>query len=99
MDRDTVRRFESVAKKEEEIMKNVPNWAPGDLKAPVPGIGKNGVRDDHQAEPVYHTKRYIAPSFVFLPKEDEGFLQSQWWRGTKVFTKVFLYMNIESCIS
>ena len=95
IDRDTVRRFDSVAKREAEIMKNRPDWNPLDLKAPVPGIGKMGRKDSHQSEPVYHTSRYVAPTLVFLPKEEPGFMPAQWWRGTKVFTKVIV-ANAES---
>jgi hypothetical protein len=85
-DRDMVRRQELVAIREAEIMKDR-NWAAGDLKTPVPGIGKFGVKSDEDAEPVYHTKRYVAPSLVFLPKEEVA--DAQWWRGSTVLTKVF----------
>ncbi|KAI8901047.1 GRIM-19 protein-domain-containing protein [Globomyces pollinis-pini] len=83
-DRDTVRRLDSLAAKESQIMKDHPNWAPMDLKAPVPGLDKLGKRSDTAAEPVYHTERYVSPTMVFLP--NDNFMSAQWWRGTKVFT-------------
>jgi hypothetical protein len=88
IDRDTVRRFDAIKKRETEIMSSNPNWVPLDLKAPVPGLGKNGERDPNSAEPVYHTERYVQPSLVFLPKDEPNFMSAQWWRGSKVFTKV-----------
>jgi hypothetical protein len=88
IDRDTVRRFDAAAQREQEIMKDHNDWSPLDLKAPVKGIGRLGARDENQQEPVYHTSRFVAPSIIFLPKEDSGFMSAQWWRGSKVFTKV-----------
>jgi hypothetical protein len=93
-----VRRFDAAAKREAEIMKNVDGWSAMDLKAPVKGVGKLGIRDENQAEPVYHTSRYVPPTLVFLPKEEEGFMSAQWWRGTKIFTKVTA-VDLESCLS
>ena len=92
-----VRRLDSLATREAEIMKNVQGWSPMDLKAPVKGIGKFGVRDEHQAEPVYHTSRYVIPSLVFLPRTAEAIMPAQWWRGTKIFTKVMM-IDIESSL-
>ncbi|KAJ3260814.1 hypothetical protein HK103_007377 [Boothiomyces macroporosus] len=86
-DRDMVRRMDAIAKREAEIMKDHPEWAANDLKAPVKGLGKGGVLDENAAEPVYHTERYVAPTTVFLPPTNESFLDAQWWRGTKLFTK------------
>ncbi|KAI9098915.1 GRIM-19 protein-domain-containing protein [Phlyctochytrium arcticum] len=62
-------------------------WAALDLKAAVPGIGKNGLYDAKAAEPIYHTDKYVNPSFVFLPWESDARVASQWWRGTKMFMK------------
>ena len=67
-------------------MANVPNWVSGDLKAPVPGIGKGGRLDPSSSEPVYHTRHYVPPAFVYLAQEDT--IDSQWWRGSKMFLKV-----------
>ena len=53
-DRDLVRRIKSVEKREKEIMGE--EFQVG-LKAPVKGLGKFGVIDAHQEEPVYYTKR------------------------------------------
>ncbi|KAJ3409158.1 hypothetical protein HDV05_004566 [Chytridiales sp. JEL 0842] len=88
-DRDIIRRQESYKSKESAVMSvSTESWAPLDLKAPVKGIGKNGVRDPEAAEPVYHTSRYVAPTFYFVPKEEGGdLIDAQWWRGTKMFTK------------
>ncbi|KAL2917568.1 hypothetical protein HK105_202853 [Polyrhizophydium stewartii] len=90
-DRDIVRRMQQVKAREAEIMKDVPDWSAGDLKAPVKGLGKYGVADPSQAESVYNTQRFVQPSFVFLPKEAEGesysVLSPQWWRGSTMLTK------------
>ena len=86
-DRDLVRRLESAKAREADIMSEVPNWSPLDLKTPVPGIGKDAKRDPNQAEPVYHTKRYVQPAFLFLPWESEERIPAQWWRGSKMFLK------------
>ncbi|TPX34990.1 hypothetical protein SmJEL517_g02491 [Synchytrium microbalum] len=86
-DRDMVRRLEAAKLREGEIMKNIPDWQPLDLKAPVAGIGKDAKRDANQSEPVYHTKRYVQPSFLFLPWESEERINAQWWRGSKMFLK------------
>lgn len=89
LDRDLVRRESILAEREAEIMKNKADWSAMDLKAAIPGIGKYGKPDEHAAEPVYHTKRYVRPSLVFLPpSEEKNVLESQWWRGSKVLTKV-----------
>ena len=89
LDRDLVRRENIVAHREAELMQNKNDWVPMDLKAPIVGIGKNGERNEHSAEPVYHTKRYVRPSLIFLPPSQEKVvLDPQWWRGTKVLTKV-----------
>jgi hypothetical protein len=87
-DRDIVRKLDAMAEREASIMKEKLEWKAGDLKTPTKGVGKGGVRDENQAEPVYHTKRYVAPSLIFLPQSEPSFLSAQWWRGTKVFTKV-----------
>lgn len=42
------------------------SWSALDLKAKTPGVGKGGLFDPHQAEPVYHTDRYVAPTFVIV---------------------------------
>jgi hypothetical protein len=67
-------------------------WNALDLKQPTPGIGKFG-RDDQSMEPVYHTERYVAPSLIFIPKEEKSFMSAQWWRGTKIFTKNPTYQD------
>ena len=71
-------------------MKSKGDWSPLDLKSPIPGIGKYGKPDEHAAEPVYYTKRYVRPSLIFLPpsSDEKNVLDSQWWRGSKVLTKV-----------
>lgn len=82
MDRDMARRYDAAEKQEAEIMKNVPGWKAGDLKAPVAGIGS----DPEALEPVYYTKKFIAPSLFVLPKE--SVIPAQPWRGSHM-----LYMN------
>jgi hypothetical protein len=82
-----VRRYEALADREAEIMKDVPDWKPLDLKAPVPGLGKKGVLDPNAAEPVYHTQRHVEPSLAFLPMDYEHRIPAQMWRGTKWFFK------------
>lgn len=86
-DRDLVRRLQGAKNREAQVMSNVKDWAPLDLKAPVQGLGKRGSRDSEAAEPVYHTKAYVAPSVLFLPPTTT--IGAQWWRGTKLFSKVF----------
>lgn len=87
MDRDTVRRLDVSVKREEEIMKDVPGWKAGDLKAPIKGIG-----DDPEAfEPVYYTEKYIRPSLVVLPKE--SIIPAQIWRGSNLLYMVFCFFN------
>ena len=66
------------------------DWKGADLKTPIPGLGKLG-RDPNGAEPVYHTERYVAPSLIYLPKEEV--MSPQWWRGGKLFTKNPPYHN------
>merc|ERR1719354_1105752 len=90
-DRDLVRRFKSLKTKEEDIMGN--EWPAMDLKAPIKGIGKGGVEDKNQEEPVYHTKRYVKPSLVFVPPGSESKIDAQWWRGSTVLTKNPPYQN------
>lgn len=80
-DRDMVRRMEAVKAREAAIMPA--DWKAGDLKAPISALGD---------KPVYNTDRYVQPSLVFLPKEEPSFIGAQFWRGTKVFTKV-TYFN------
>ena len=92
-DRDLVRRLDCLKGREAGMMKDRTDWSVLDLKAPVQGIGKGGVRDSAQSEPVYHTKRYVSPTYVYLPqdnKEDTSFsiLSPQWWRGSTMSTKV-----------
>ncbi|KAJ3117228.1 hypothetical protein HDU96_007487 [Phlyctochytrium bullatum] len=91
MGADLVRRLESVKAQEAEIMKNVEGWTPLDLKAPVRGIGKDGLKDPHQAEPVYHTSSYVRPTYVFLPSDSPHRVAPQWWRGSKMFLKNIPY--------
>ncbi|KAH6562852.1 hypothetical protein BASA50_003040 [Batrachochytrium salamandrivorans] len=92
-DRDLVRRLDSLKRRETEAMKDNPDWVPFDLKAPVSGIGKGGVFDPSQSEPVYHTRRYVSPTYVYLPppKDKEApshaIISPQWWRGSTMFTK------------
>jgi hypothetical protein len=84
-DRDLVRRLESLKQKEAAIMSpSRPDWSPLDLKAPVKGIGKGGVYDETQAEPVYHTQRYIPNTVFMIP--DENRINSQWWRGFRMLS-------------
>ncbi|KND01408.1 uncharacterized protein SPPG_03217 [Spizellomyces punctatus DAOM BR117] len=87
-DRDLIRRLEAAKKREGGVMENVQEWKPLDLKAPVPGVGKGGKFDAKQAEPVYHTDRYVNPSFLFMPWESDARMEAQWWRGTKMFLRV-----------
>ncbi|KAJ3055842.1 hypothetical protein HK097_009045 [Rhizophlyctis rosea] len=85
-DRDYVRRAEAYKKREKLIMQDAdPDWQPWDLKAPTRGIGKRGVFDLNQAEPVYHTERHVMPKHLFVPGDDGERLKSQWWRGSKMF--------------
>ncbi|KAI8920724.1 hypothetical protein BC831DRAFT_477282, partial [Entophlyctis helioformis] len=93
-DRDLVRRLEAVKRREAALMADHPDWAAGDLKAPVKGIGKAGVADPNQAEPVYHTQRHVVPTYVYLPpavsdedKASWSVLAAQWWRGSTMFMK------------
>jgi NADH dehydrogenase (ubiquinone) 1 alpha subcomplex subunit 13 len=88
-DRDHVRRLEALTKREAEIMKDVPNWVPMDLKAPVPGMDKNGNKSSTESVPVYYTKRHVAPTQLFLP--EESLMKVQSWRGSKFLTKVSLF--------
>lgn len=85
-DRDLIRRFEAIKSREQELMG--PEWKAMDLKSPVKGIGKNGVKDENQAEPVYHTKRWVTPTLIFAPPSDKNVIDAQWWRGSTVLTKV-----------
>jgi hypothetical protein len=71
-------------------MAKVENWVPGDLKAPVKGLGARGTLDPLASEPVYHTKTHVPPSYVFIP--DSATISAQWWRGTKLFSKVFFLL-------
>jgi hypothetical protein len=48
-------------------------------------IGKGGVYDPSQSEPVYNTKRYVKPMYVLLDNKET--ISAQIWRGTKMFTK------------
>jgi hypothetical protein len=84
--------MDALKEREAQIMEKVPHWSPGDLKAPVPGIGKAGIRDLESAEPVYHTTQYVAPTFVMIP--DEYQMAAQWWRGSKMFMKVNFLLYI-----
>ncbi|KAJ3115926.1 hypothetical protein HDU96_010872, partial [Phlyctochytrium bullatum] len=43
-----------------------------DLKAPVRGIGKDGLKDPHQAEPVYHTSSYVRPTADWAETKKKG---------------------------
>ncbi|KAJ3040686.1 hypothetical protein HDV00_010579 [Rhizophlyctis rosea] len=84
LDRDWVRKVEAYKVREKGYMSEYdPEWAPLDLKAPTRGIGKNAVYDPQQSEPVYHTERYVRPTSLFLPWEEEARMESQWWRGFK----------------
>lgn len=87
-DRDLVRRLEAAKKREANLMEGVEGWNPLDLKAPTPGVGKGGKRDSTQAEPVYHTDRYVNPTYLFMPWDSDARMESQWWRGTKMFLRV-----------
>ncbi|KAL3896518.1 MAG: hypothetical protein SGCHY_004022 [Lobulomycetales sp.] len=84
-DRDLVRRFQATEAREAFMKIFDENWSPMDLKAKVPGVGKYGKFDPEQAEPVYHTKRYVQPNFVSLP--ESSMMKAQWWRGSKMFLK------------
>ena len=84
-DRDYVRRMEHYNEKEAHFAKSTGIVA-GDLKAPVPGVGKGGVYDEHAAEPVYHTKRFVRPTYILLDAEKDV-IAPQWWRGSKMFSK------------
>ncbi|KAJ3226634.1 hypothetical protein HK099_004515 [Clydaea vesicula] len=91
-DRDIVRRLEAAKKREQVIIDNQAptvkeqrNFQALDLKAKTPGVGRYGGYDPKQAQPVYHTDRYVAPTFLLLPKEK--IMNSQWWRGSKLFLK------------
>lgn len=84
-DRDLVRRLEAANAREAEIMKDVPNWSAGDLKAPVLGLGKFGDTSDPKAqEPVYHTKRYVSPSYMFLPPEELLLSNTPWMQTVQI---------------
>ena len=65
--------------RESTIMTAVDGWVPGSLKEPVPGLGKAG-----EAEPVYHTKRYVAPIVGLFDKGTEGVEEAKWDAGIKV---------------
>ena len=56
-------------------MKNVEGWSVGDLKAPIKGIDRDGSINPDAAEPVYYTKRYVAPSVLYL--QDDQKIASQ----------------------
>jgi hypothetical protein len=73
-DRDVVRRLDATVEREQELMKDVPGWQAGDLKAPVPGLGKDGVLIAGAAEPVYHNPDIYTPvSIIQLdPKGPQG---------------------------
>ena len=75
--------------REAKIMDGVKGWQAGDLHAPAPGVGPGGRYDPSAAEPVYHTSRYVHPSFLNVEDEDNT-ISSQWWRGSKFFLKVRL---------
>jgi len=60
-DRDIVRRLDGLAEREAELMKDVPGWTAGDLKASVPGLGKDGKLAPGAAEPVYHNPHIFTP--------------------------------------
>ena len=80
-DRDMVRRLEAVKGREAEYMKQIDGWSPLDLKAPVPGLGPKG-----ETEPVYFTKRYVAPISAIIT--DEYLIEPQYWRGSRMFLRV-----------
>ncbi|RKP03378.1 hypothetical protein CXG81DRAFT_9676 [Caulochytrium protostelioides] len=82
-DRDTVRRLRALKEREAEIMKDVPGWSAMDLKAPMQGINEQGFHEQGVATPVYYTKRYVAPSLVFIPPGSESRIPAQWWRGSR----------------
>ncbi|KAJ3209304.1 hypothetical protein HDU67_006277 [Dinochytrium kinnereticum] len=86
-DRDLVRRLDSVKSQEAQIMKNVDGWSPLDLKAPVRGVGRYGYYNAAAAEPVYHTEKYVKPTYIFLPPESDHRIEPQWWRGSKMFMR------------
>ncbi|KXS22196.1 hypothetical protein M427DRAFT_50544 [Gonapodya prolifera JEL478] len=84
-DRDTVRRMDALASREAEIMQQVDGFVPGSLTDPVPGLTKEGKFAEGSAEPVYHTKRYVSPSLVYVDDDDkEVFQRAKWNAGTKV---------------
>ncbi|ORY33597.1 hypothetical protein BCR33DRAFT_519843 [Rhizoclosmatium globosum] len=90
-DRDVVRRLSSAAAKESELMSHSPvdkNWSAIDLKTPVKGIARYGAFDEtrQEAQPVYHTERYVAPTYLFVAPDSDERIDAQWWRGTKFFT-------------
>ena len=85
-DRDRVRRLDAYQKIEAEIMSDVPNWSPLDLKAPVQGLGKDGIFDPNACEPVYHTKRYVDPTLYFIPPEHKIPVESL--RASSILFKV-----------
>ncbi|KAI8823559.1 GRIM-19 protein-domain-containing protein [Fimicolochytrium jonesii] len=87
-DRDLVRRLEAAKDREGKMMENVKGgWSALDLKTETPGVGKSGARDYTQSEPVYHTERHVNPTFLFLPWSSDARIDSQWWRGSKMFLK------------
>ncbi|KAI8920963.1 GRIM-19 protein-domain-containing protein [Powellomyces hirtus] len=86
-DRDLVRRLEAAAAREGEQMESVAGWKALDLKSPTPGVGKGAVYDKAQAEPIYHTERYVNPTYLFMPWGSDARIEAQWWRGTKMFLK------------
>ncbi len=87
LDRDHVRRLEAMKAREARVMEGVEGWKAMDLKAPTPGVGKQGVYDPQAAEPIYHTTRHVHHSFLSVDDE-EGTIPAQWWRGSKFFLKV-----------
>jgi hypothetical protein len=89
-DRDFMRRLQAAKERESRIMG--PNWSPLDLNAPLQGLNP---QDALAREPVYHSaKHYVPPHYFYLPSSSEGEsfsfekIQAQWWRGSKMFTKV-----------
>lgn len=60
-------------------MSSVEGWVAGSLKDPVPGLGKDG-----KAEPVYNTKRYVAPVVGLFEEGTEGVQGARWDAGIKV---------------
>ncbi len=63
-------------------MSGVAGWVPGSLQEPVPGLSKDG--HGHGAEPVYHTKRYVAPVMGLFEAGAEGVAKADWDAGVKV---------------